>query len=207
MTPVLDPAVPVASIVPPAHNPNVMREDDFARLRTNIQREGFLQPILVRRVPGGDPPLWDVIDGAHRLRAAVEIGLRDVPCVVLPADYPDDKARLLQIGMNRLRGQLDLTEVAGVLAELDGADLALSGFSDSEIAGLLAAIAPPDLSQIGADVGDVLVDDDSDRAPKFDLVLPFDSAADLKAAKRALKKAAGKGGTLTRGLKAALGLD
>jgi ParB-like chromosome segregation protein Spo0J len=210
MTPHLDPALPIRQICEPSSNPNVMPPADFDRLVANIAAEGFLQPVLVRALENR-PDRFEVVDGVHRVRAASEVGLDEVPAVVLPPDYPVEKVRLLQIGMNRLRGQLDLTMVAATLSDLRdtlGLDLTLSGFSEDDIEGLLAAAAPSDINRILAEQGGGDEPEDRDpSAPVFELRLEFDSAAKLKATKRALKKAAGKGGTLAQGMLRALGIE
>jgi ParB-like chromosome segregation protein Spo0J len=210
--PRLDPQLALARIADPPSNPNVMADGDFQRLVGNIRSEGFLQPALVRRLPG-DEPMYEIVDGVHRTRAAREVGLDDIPAVILPADYPDEKARLLQIGMNRLRGQLDLTAVADVLGELrdvPGIDVDLSGFSADEITGLLRASSDPDPNDLlGDSAGGALGDDpEEDERPKaYELTVAFGSAAELTAVKKALRKVAGRGKGLDVGIKRALGLD
>ena len=117
----------------PGRNPNVMLEDDYRRLVRAIQRVGFLQPVLVRACASGR---FTIVDGHHRIRAARELGLEKVPCVV--AEIDDDVALALQIGMNKLRGSVDLGaagEIVSTLAEAGWSveDLQLSGYSDDEL--------------------------------------------------------------------------
>lgn len=172
--------LPVDALVPPERNPNSMPDADYAALVANIRSTGFLQPILVR---GPEPPraptyeddavaveelfgtefVWrenlpkslPIVDGEHRWRAAREVGLTEVPCVV--GEFDDRTVELLRIGMNRLRGELDLGAVAKTLSELtaggaDLEDLLLSGYSSDEIDGLLAAMRddPADLNDVGS---------------------------------------------------------
>jgi len=199
-----------------------MRPHEYELLVGAIRAEGFLQPVLVRDLlpPGSsaadarDPAsrLYEIVDGVHRCRAARDANLSHVPAVVLPMDYPEEKARLLQIGMNRLRGELDLVAVGETLAELSelvpDLDLALSGFTEAEVDGLLAAqspINPNDLLGDGMDAPDPA--DAQPEAAVFMLEIPLDSAAELKAAKKSLRRAGGKGNRdLAKGLRAALGL-
>lgn len=172
--------LPVDALTPPERNPNSMPDADYAALVANIRSTGFLQPILVR---GPEPPraptyeddavaveelfgiefVWrenlptalPIVDGEHRWRAAREVGLAEVPCVV--GEFDGRTVELLRIGMNRLRGELDLGAVAKTLSELSAGgaeldDLLLSGYSADEIDGLLAAMRddPVDLGDVGS---------------------------------------------------------
>jgi len=94
-------------------NPNRMSERMFESLVNAIREEGFLQPLLVREVDGG----YEVIDGAHRLRAAVRCGLEEVPCVVIETD--EERAKLQTVMMNRLRGKMEARELATLVKEFD----------------------------------------------------------------------------------------
>jgi ParB-like chromosome segregation protein Spo0J len=152
-----------------------------------------------------------IIDGEHRWRAAREVGLAEVPCVV--GDFDERTAKLLQIGMNRLRGELDLGAVGRTLQELsDGGaeldDLLASGYTADEVEGLLAAMRPDpdDLADVGA-VGGA---DPEAPAPAGDdgpgkawaLEVVFETKKTLQAVRKKLKQL-GKG-DLARGLLKAL---
>lgn len=209
MTARLIPNLDIALLAEPPTNPNVMSATDFARLVKNVRQEGFLQPVLARRLEG-EEPMYEIVDGVHRTRAAREVGLDHLPVVVLPADYPLEKTRLLQIGMNRLRGQLDLTAVAETFAEMQGLelDLELSGFSDDMIAGLLRTRDTSVEDLLGDGIGDTDLGDADDKPAKaFELTVAFASAQELKDVKKALRKQAGRGRDLGVGLKRALGLE
>ena len=69
--------LPVAEIRP---NPRQPRRDfppgELAELALSISQVGVLQPLTVRRTPGG----WELIAGERRLRAAQLAGLLRVPC-------------------------------------------------------------------------------------------------------------------------------
>lgn len=94
-------------------NPNKMDKRSFEALVNAIKREGFLQPVLVRRVDEG----YEVIDGAHRLRAAKECGLNEVPCVIVETDT--ERAKLQTVMMNRLRGKMEAKELAVLVKDFD----------------------------------------------------------------------------------------
>jgi ParB family chromosome partitioning protein len=197
-------------------NPNVMEPEQFALLIAAIKRVGFLQPVLVRDPKDlppneeaiarlGGRPYWEIIDGVHRVRAAHAAGLESVPAVVVDSD--EAEAAALQIGMNRMRGELNLGVVARTLDALqsegwDREELALTGFSTKEIDDLLKAIAPPEDPLTGGAAG--TVDPRESAEPKeeseerFVLEIPFASKKALTSAKKVLRRAGD--GDLTKGL-------
>lgn len=186
-------------IDPSSNNPNRMEPERFAALVQNIRRFGFLQPVLVRPNPK-DARRFISCDGHHRVEAATEIGLVEIPAVV--ANMGEEEANALQISMNRLRGELDLSATAGILDLLRDAgwgasDLGGLGFSLEEVSDLLASLdSDPDILPENIEAPE----DDAPPAPEFVLELVFDSADQMRVAKRALRRAAGKGQSLAHGL-------
>jgi len=181
--------ISLSSIHEPKSNPNVMPKAMFERLVKAVKKVGFLQPIVVRPV---DDNYYEIVDGVHRARAAGMAGMTKVPCVVID-DCTADSAIAVQIGMNRMRGELDLSRVADGLVELLAAgwpvgDLLVTGFGEAEIADLLAATKaeeveiPPEAS------------DDSPEKPDKEWILEvsFMTRKGMMAAKKELKKQAGK---------------
>lgn len=63
--------------------------DDLTR---SIEQHGILQPLVVRRMAGGDG--FELIAGERRLRAAKKLGWDKVPCVVR-RDVKSDQSRLV----------------------------------------------------------------------------------------------------------------
>jgi hypothetical protein len=126
----------------PTANPNVMEPHVFEALCKGIQTDGFLQPILV--VEEGDDVV--LIDGEHRSQAAVAVGLGSVPAVVAP---DRSRAEVLRIALNRMRGELDLSEVTRQMQLLLDTgftedDLALTGFAGWEIDAMLQTLGDDD---------------------------------------------------------------
>ena len=192
--------LPLAELKQPNKNPNKMDPEMYGRLVSAIKRFGFLQPGLVREDDGGGHV---IVDGVHRCRAAKDLGMTQVPCVL--SDVAEDGARALQIGMNRMRGELDLAKVADVLTDLaaegwSDLDLSVTGFAMDEIRSLLAATSetPEEDAMVGASQVEEEPKDDSGKAWVLELV--FESKTALSRAKRALRKAAGKGNELSVGL-------
>jgi len=202
--------VPISSLTPRYAdrdaNPNKMDDDRFALLQRAIVEEGFLQPILVAPV---GPDQFRIEDGHHRWMAAQAAGLSEVS-VVLKNDETA-RAMLLGIGMNRLRGEIDLTTAASVIAEAQAMlDLPmlevamLTGFSAAELDTLLSSVADvADILENGAqDVPDEETSE-KDVSATFTLEIVFTNREAYKLVRRKLRKM-GKG-DMARGVLAALG--
>lgn len=197
--------VALDTLVEDPNNPNHMTEDQLALLARAIQTAGFLQPVLIRASAEGGT--FRIIDGHHRARAARVAGLVEVPCVVIDSD--DDEAAILQIGMNRLRGELDLAEVSKVITDLVGSgwtipDLTLTGFTDDELDALCRAAQPDEEDVLAGGLGQTPspASDDTDSA--FVLTLSFESRKDLNRAKRGLAQRVLPGAALSDALLALL---
>lgn len=110
--------VAVASIRENPWNPNTVPDDIMAALKRNVERFGFNQPILVREIPEQDGgKKYEVVDGAHRFRAAVELGIEKIPVVV--RDFTDAEAKAQTIAMNKLRGEMDPEQMAQLVREIE----------------------------------------------------------------------------------------
>lgn len=196
--------IPLAQLEEDPTNPNHMSDEQMAALVNAITVAGFLQPCLVRRLPDGR---YKIIDGHHRAAAAGKAGLAAVPCIIVETD--DEAAAILQIGMNKLRGELNLGEVARVIADLDAKgwtkpELVMTGFSEAELDDLLRAAQPATDEEVAAGglgtSDDAPPRDDTDPGGPFELTIPFGTKDELQRAKKGLRKAAGKGRELGEGL-------
>lgn len=201
-------SVEISSLVDWLDNPNKMSDQDFELLKHGIESEGFLQPILVWERPGG---IYEMVDGHHRKSAASQVGYSEIPAEVLPQDYPEEKVQALRLALNRLRGQSNTTSVAkilqGLAQDFPGLDLSLTGYGDQEVQDLLDSLKTDDLDDILNEVGSVALDRDEDTSARsFTLELHYESADDLRAVKKALKRASG-GSDLAHGLKVLVGLE
>src|SRR6516162_3012530 len=123
-------------------NPNKMDDEHFKLLVESMRVNGFLQPILVS--PNEDKT-YTIADGHHRARAAREIGMVSIPALLKPLD-PKRDLKAVQVGMNKLRGELDLSKVATVMMDLtnDGTPIdylsITTGFTPDEISDLLDSV-------------------------------------------------------------------
>lgn len=113
--------IPITKVRP---NPNQPRRDFDERamleLAQSIEREGIIQPIVVRRVAEGE---FQIIAGERRWRAAALAGLTEVPVIVREAD--DQKVLELAIVENIQREDLNPIELATAFERM-AKELALS---------------------------------------------------------------------------------
>lgn len=124
---------PVDRLKPYDNNARTHSADQVAKIVASIREFGFTNPILVDSADG-------IIAGHGRLMAAKELGLTEVPVVVLD-HLSDAQRRAYILADNRLALDAgwddDLLAKELVALEQDGFDLALTGFTDDELADLL----------------------------------------------------------------------
>ena len=99
--------LPVGAIRPnPAQPREVFREEALDELAQSIRRHGILQPLSVRRSGNS----YILIAGERRLRAGIQAGLTEVPCIVMSMD--DLECGAAALIENLQRQDLDFLEEA-----------------------------------------------------------------------------------------------
>ena len=94
-----------------------MDEGALYELAESIKAQGIMQPILVRRLAGGEHAgKYEIIAGERRVRAAKLAGLDSVP--VLVRDVPDEAAAAMSLIENMQREDLNPLEEAQGLNRL-----------------------------------------------------------------------------------------
>ncbi|MBN9597775.1 MAG: site-specific DNA-methyltransferase [Afipia sp.] len=128
---------PVGKLIPFARNARTHSAAQVAEIAGSIRAFGFANPILV----GAE---GDVIAGHGRLAAARQLGLGDVPVIVL-SGLSETQRRQLVLADNRIALnagwdpemlKLELTELSAM-----GADLSLLGFDKAELASALKSVS------------------------------------------------------------------
>jgi ParB-like chromosome segregation protein Spo0J len=133
---------PVERLVPYERNARTHSAQQTAQIAASIQEFGFTNPILVASDDG-------IIAGHGRLAAAKELGLAEVPVVVLDHLSPEQK-RAYVLADNKLAlnagwdDQLLRMELEAL--QLEDFDLSLLGWSDDELAELMPEVEelPPE---------------------------------------------------------------
>ncbi|EGP09595.1 DNA methylase [Bradyrhizobiaceae bacterium SG-6C] len=127
---------PIGKLIPFARNARTHSAAQVAEIAGSIRAFGFANPILV----GAE---GDVIAGHGRLAAARQLGLGDVPVIVL-SGLSETQRRQLVLADNRIALnagwdpemlKLELTELSAM-----GADLSLLGFDKAELASALKSV-------------------------------------------------------------------
>jgi ParB family chromosome partitioning protein len=94
--------------------------DKMAQLVASVKEHGILEPLLVRPLHNGE---YELIAGERRLRAAKEVGLKEVPIVVKELD--DKQAFQVSLMENLQREDLNPVEETEAVLELLALNLAL----------------------------------------------------------------------------------
>ena len=78
-------SIPIAQITRNQFQPRrEFNEEDLAELQESVKASGLLQPITVRRRAGRDG--FELIAGERRLRAAKNLGWREIPAIIKEID-------------------------------------------------------------------------------------------------------------------------
>ena len=99
--------LPAKAIIPnPAQPRKLFREESLGELTESIRQHGILQPLSVRRVGTG----YELIAGERRLRAGIQAGLTEIPCIVMR--MTDQESAMAALVENLQRQDLDFIEEA-----------------------------------------------------------------------------------------------
>lgn len=103
--------IPVDRLGPNPNNPRrEFAEDDLNDLANSIREHGVMQPLMVRKDPGGAAGRFEIIAGERRWRASQRAGLHEVPVIVREAS--DTASLELAIVENVQRADLNAVEEA-----------------------------------------------------------------------------------------------
>ncbi len=145
--------VPIAQV---KANPNQPRREfdpvALAELTQSIERDGIIQPIIVRRMGINE---FQIIAGERRWRAATAAGLKEIP--VIPREATDEKVLELAIIENIQREDLNPIELGQAFQRM-GVELGLSHEQIGEKTGKDRATVTNTirLLQLPADVQDLI---------------------------------------------------
>ncbi len=105
--------LPAKAICPnPVQPRKIFREDSLGELSESIRRHGILQPLSVRRVGSA----YELIAGERRLRAGIQAGLTEIPCIIMNMD--DQESGAASLVENLQRQDLDFIEEAQGIQKL-----------------------------------------------------------------------------------------
>ncbi len=122
----------ITQLVPGSFQPR-KRFDSAAitELAASMEKQGVLQPLIVRLLPKSMPQRYEIVAGERRWRAARQAGITELPVII--AEYSDREAMTVALVENLQREDLNAMEEAEALAMLRDAH----GISQEELASQL----------------------------------------------------------------------
>ncbi len=111
--------ISVDKIHPNDWNPQNQDELTFQRLCDEIRDVGFVDPLEVVPIEGGD---YRILGGEHRWQAAKVVGLEELPCAVLVDEkwQDEDLQKFTTVRLNVLKGKMDPEKFAKLYQEMAG---------------------------------------------------------------------------------------
>lgn len=151
-------SVPIEKLIPNPRQPRAQFDSDsLTALAVSIAQHGILQPLVIRRIGGGAQtlctgfgaeislisesvsmpgkpprPIFEIVAGERRYRAAQMSGLREVPCLLLTCS--EAQSAELALVENIQRQDLNPFEEAAAIASL----MELQSLTQEQIAAKLA---------------------------------------------------------------------
>ena len=106
-------SIPVGIIAPNPNQPRkVFDEEGILKLADSIRQFGIIQPLTVRK--NGEN--YELVAGERRLRAAKELGRKEVPCVI--TNINEERSAEISIIENLIREDLNIFEQAQAIQVL-----------------------------------------------------------------------------------------
>jgi ParB-like chromosome segregation protein Spo0J len=110
------------------YNPNSVAPPEMRLLKLSIEQDGFTQPIVTWY--DDDQQCYEVVDGFHRHLVGKELGMSQLPVVVVNDSRTNRSDRIAStIRHNRARGKHAVTAMSDIVQEL-----ARRNWSDNKIA-------------------------------------------------------------------------
>lgn len=112
------------ALLPNPWNTNSVSAENEAKLEASIKRLGMFKPVVVRELLDGS---LQILGGEHRCRAALNLGLKEVPIINL-GKISDNKAKEIGLVDNGRFGEDDAISLAELLNSLETDSGELSSF-------------------------------------------------------------------------------
>ena len=122
--------IPTEKLNPAKYNPrkNLKPGDpEYEKLKRSITEFGYVEPIIWNKRTG------NIVGGHQRYKVLLELGYKEVDCVVLDIDEQKEKA--LNVALNKITGEFDMPLLTDLLKDINdsGFDVSLTGFDADEI--------------------------------------------------------------------------
>lgn len=123
-------------------NARFMRAEQYRQLVENIRRDGCLTSVPFAVKVG---ERYKILSGNHRVKAAQDAGLADIPVLYTDQELSHQKQVAIQLSHNAIAGQDDLAILRELYDEI--ADVTLKAYSGLDDVGL-GRMEPPDLDPL-----------------------------------------------------------
>lgn len=102
-------------------------DPEYEKLKNSILTFGYVDPVLWNKRTG------NIIGGHQRYKVLVELGEKEIDCVVVDMDSENEKA--LNIALNKVSGDWDKDKLMLLIEDLQGVDfdVSLTGFDPAEL--------------------------------------------------------------------------
>lgn len=145
------------TLVPNPWNSNRVSEDNMAKLKRSLTDLGFAGAVVVRELDNGE---LQILSGAHRTQAAIELGFKTVP-VVNVGDISDEQAKKIGLVTNHRFGNDDVIQLAKIIEEIGESSDDLVNFMPVSTADIDAVLNMVDIDLENFDID--LDDEDDDH--------------------------------------------
>ena len=125
--------LPLDRLKPAPYNPRrivAAGSPAYRKLKTSLEEFGLVEPLIWNETSGL------VVGGHLRLRILRDLGIREVPVSVVRLTPARERALNIVLNNQEAQGRYDRTKLAELLAELDVADLAATGFDETTLRNL-----------------------------------------------------------------------
>lgn len=133
--------ISISKINPAPYNPRKdLRPGDpeYEKLKRSIQEFGLVDPLIWNKRTG------NLVGGHQRLKILQEMGHTEAHASIV--DLDDQREKALNIALNKISGDWDISLLKDLLEELDDGtiDIGITGFDADEIDNLMAQFHDPD---------------------------------------------------------------
>lgn len=140
--------IPMSEVKPAAYNPRSdlkPGDKEYEHLRKSLAKFDLVEPLVWNEHTG------NLVGGHQRFKILVERGDTEVEVSVVNMDDRDEKA--LNLALNKISGDWDLTKLKDLLEELDMGDfdMDVTGFDEGELEQLMTQYHVPDMDEFFTD--------------------------------------------------------
>ena len=103
------------------YNPRIMNEVEKNKLKESIKQFGLVQPLVLNEQTGY------IVGGNQRLQALKELYGEDYEADIVLINISPEKEKALNIALNKISGDWDLSKLQSLLTELSDDDIVSTG--------------------------------------------------------------------------------